>query len=278
MSYTAQVFNILIASPGDVQKERAITREIIYEWNTVNSLSNKIILLPLGWETHSSPDMENSPQGIINNQLLEHSDLLVGVFWNRIGTKTDRYASGTVEEIEQHIDLQKPTMLYFSDQPVKPSSINPEQRRKLDEFRESCQKRGLCETYDTIQEFEAKFRRQLGIKLNQHALFRNLPTINDYPVAIEANALSNLSVEAKNLLKEASQDPNGYISHLVLVGGTFIETNHKKLLASTEPREIAKWEKALEDLKANRLIIPIDSKEQFLKITNLGYQLADSLI
>jgi len=31
MSYTAQVYNVMLASPSDVNEERIIAREIIYE-------------------------------------------------------------------------------------------------------------------------------------------------------------------------------------------------------------------------------------------------------
>lgn len=80
MSYDAKVFNVMIASPGDVASERNIIREMIYEWNVVHSMARKIVLLPVGWESHSSPEMGNRAQEIINNQILDKCDLLVGVF------------------------------------------------------------------------------------------------------------------------------------------------------------------------------------------------------
>lgn len=48
-----------------------------------------------------------SPQSIINEQILDKCDFLVGVFWKRIGTATDKYASGSVEEIEKHMKLNE---------------------------------------------------------------------------------------------------------------------------------------------------------------------------
>lgn len=118
MSYTAETFNVMIASPGDVASERAIIRDVVYEWNAVNSSSRRIVLLPVGWESHSSLEMEAPPQAIINKQIVDDCDLLIGVFWTRIGTATDGYASSTVEEFERHIEYGKPAMLYFSSQPV----------------------------------------------------------------------------------------------------------------------------------------------------------------
>ncbi len=114
MSYSASTFNVMIASPGDVASERAIVRDVVYEWNAVNAASRKVVLLPVGWETHSSPEMGATAQTIINRQVLSKCDLLVGVFWTRIGTATEHHLSGTVEEIEGHISAGKPAMLYFS--------------------------------------------------------------------------------------------------------------------------------------------------------------------
>jgi len=35
MPYEATVYNVFIASPGDVLAERTIARDVIYEWNAV---------------------------------------------------------------------------------------------------------------------------------------------------------------------------------------------------------------------------------------------------
>jgi len=134
VSYSAKVFNVMIASPGDVASERAIIRDVIYEWNAVHSQSRNIVLLPIGWESHSSPEMGSSPQAIINEQILDKCDLLVGVFWTRIGTPTKEHPSGTVEEIEKHIESGKPAMLYFSGQPVVMESVDLEQYQELQTF------------------------------------------------------------------------------------------------------------------------------------------------
>lgn len=165
MSYSATVFNLMIASPGDVASERSIVRDVVYEWNAVHSKSRNIVLMPIGWESHSSPEMGAHPQDIINNQILDKCDLLVGVFWTRIGTQTTEYASGTVEEIEKHIKSDKPAMLYFSSQPVAMDSVDIEQIQELKKFRESCQSRGLYESYDSHADFKEKFYRHLQLNL-----------------------------------------------------------------------------------------------------------------
>src|SRR6185295_10136580 len=118
MPFDAKVFSVMIASPSDVESERQIIRDVLSEWNAIHAEVRRTVLLPLGWETHSSPTMGERPQAIINKQVLKNADLLVGVFWTRLGTATGEYPSGTVEEIEEHIASEKPAMLYFSSVPV----------------------------------------------------------------------------------------------------------------------------------------------------------------
>lgn len=279
MSYSAKVFNVMIASPSDVASERNIVREVLYEWNTVNSIQRNIVLLPLGWETHTSPEMGERPQEIINKQILDNCDLLVGVFWTRIGTSTGDYASGTVEEIEKHIESGKPTMLYFSNQPVHPDSVDTEQINKLKDFKKSCHDRGLCETYDSYSDFKEKFYRQLQLKINQHEYFRVAAEDLDIPAILDSReySLPELSNEARVLLKEASLDKNGIILHLRYMGGTTIQTNSKNLITDQSPRGIAKWEAALSELINSDLIVDRGYKGESFALTDLGYKMADMI-
>ncbi len=230
MSYTAKVFNVMIASPGDVASERAIVREVIYEWNSVHSKSRNIVLLPIGWESHSSPEMGSNPQEIINKQILDKCDFLVGVFWTRIGTATNEYASGTVEEIEKHIEVKKPVMLYFSGQPVAMDTVNLDQVKELKEFKDSCKSRGLYEEYESHSEFKAKFYRHLQLKLNEHPLFKDIEAAGISEVIESSTRLPSLTKESRTLLKEASLDTHGTIMSLRMMGGNAIQTNGKNFI------------------------------------------------
>jgi len=278
MSYNATVFTVMIASPGDVSQERMIVREVLAEWNAIHSGSRKIVLLPAGWESHSSPEMGNSAQSIINEQVLDKCDLLVGVFWTRIGTPTTNFASGTVEEIERHIVAGKPTMLYFSSQPARLDSLDKAQYDELIKFRESCQSRGLYETYDNLAEFKDKFNRQLQIKLNDHPMFRQNEhkTDTDLPSGVSSSSkLPELSEEARRILKEASLDDNGIIHHMVNLKQIMV--NGKSLVEDQSRRSIAKWETGLQQLHEKQLIIARGNRGEVYEITDLGYQIADLL-
>jgi hypothetical protein len=142
-AYTATAVKVMIASPGDVAQARRIVRDVIDEWNAINAEDRKIVLMPVGWETHASPEMGDRPQAIINGQILKDSDLLVAVFWTRLGSPTGTAPSGSVEEIEEHLAAGKPAMIYFSSEPVRPDSVDAGQYSALKAFKESLRPNSL---------------------------------------------------------------------------------------------------------------------------------------
>ncbi|MFC1871028.1 DUF4062 domain-containing protein [Chloroflexota bacterium] len=276
MSYIAKVFNVMIASPNDVASERRIIREVVDVWNTVNSMLMNTVLLPIGWETHTTPEMGKRPQEIINKQILYKCDLLVGVFWTRLGTASGGYISGTVEEIEKHIKSAKPAMLYFSNkQPVNPENADSEQIENLKKFKESCYKRGLCETYDNLSNFRKKFYRQLQLIINQHEYFNiikeDLSTDSDSPSEL---IIRQLSTKAKRMLKEASSNITGLIMIYEDLDKTSYKTGAITLCSSIKISEILDWRYALYELRDNNLIVQKDDRGKQFKLTNLGYDVA----
>ncbi len=280
MSYVARVYKVMIASPSDVAAERSVIREVLYEWNIVHSDARKAVLLPIGWETHSSPTMGDSPQSIINRQVLKDADLLVGVFWTRIGTATGEYVSGTVEEIEKHHNLGKPVMLYFSDQPVHPASVDQTQYLELQRFKESCKHRGIFETYYDLRDFKDKFYRQLQLKLNKEEYFKRgmdfLSGTGDESQSTHSY-IPEMTREAQTLLKEASQDRNGIILCVSSFGGLSIQTNGKGFVEKIDARSRAVWEGALEELEREDLIRDKGSKREVFGLTRRGYEVAEIL-
>jgi len=280
MAYSAKVFNVMIASPSDVAPERNIVREVIYEWNAVHSMQRYIVLLPLSWETHASPEMGKPPQKIINKQILDKCDLLVGVFWTRIGTATGDYSSGTVEEIEEHIESKKPTMLYFSNQPAHLDSVDAKQISKLKDFKKSCRGRGLLETYDDYSDFKEKFYRQLQLKINENEYFRITEGGLGDSLTLDSSIYRtpSLSKEARVLLKEASLDSQGGILHLRYMGGTTLQANGQNMITEQTPREIAKWEAALDELVIADLVLDRGHKGEIFSLTDLGYKVVDTII
>ncbi|WP_295666561.1 hypothetical protein [uncultured Haemophilus sp.] len=166
MSFEAKVYKILIASPADVPDERNAIAEVISNWNNINSEQKKVVLMPVGWETHSAPLLGNRPQGIINEQIVNGCDMLIGVFWTRLGSPTGVSDSGTVEEIEHFIKAGKPVMLYFSGRKVDITTLDLSQLEKLRDFQKNMQKIGLIGSYVDINDFKEQLRNQISINVN----------------------------------------------------------------------------------------------------------------
>jgi len=161
MPSRSEVYRVLIASPSDLTEERQAASEAIYEWNAQHSVAEGVVLLPMKWETHALPQAKTRPQAAINRQLVRGSDILVGMFWTKIGTHTGVAESGTVEEIDQFVAAGKPALLYFSNRLVDPSKIDPKQYRKLKLFKRATYSKALTGSFSGIDELRHVLLRDL---------------------------------------------------------------------------------------------------------------------
>jgi hypothetical protein len=165
MSFESRAYRILIASPSDVEDERDIAVQVVQEWNDLHSYNRKVVLLPLRWETHTAPEYGTRPQEVINRAIVDQCDLLIGIFWARIGSPTGLADSGTLEEIERVAKAGKPVMLYFSKVGVDPGSLDLIQVEKLTKFKQQTHLQALTESYKSVIEFRDKFAKQLELKV-----------------------------------------------------------------------------------------------------------------
>lgn len=152
--FTAQVVRVFIASPSDVPEERDLIERVVHRWNADNAETTSTVLLPVRWETHATAEVGGSPQEIVNRQIVDGSDMLLGVFWTRLGTPTRTAASGTAEEIDRFLEAGKPVSLFFSARPVQPGSIDQEQWAALQEFKRRLESTALLSTYQDLGELE----------------------------------------------------------------------------------------------------------------------------
>ena len=113
MPFNANTLRVMIASPSDLAEEREAVTEAVNYWNCQNAAAESTVLLPIKWETHAIPQTGVRPQAAINSQLTDECDMLIGMFWCKLGTDTGVAESGTVEEIDRCVAHNKPVMLYF---------------------------------------------------------------------------------------------------------------------------------------------------------------------
>jgi hypothetical protein len=279
MSYRARVLRVMIASPGDVETERLQAREVIHEWNAVHSEERELVLMPVGWESHASPRMGVRAQEVINAQVLRDCDLLVAIFWTRLGTPTGDSPSGTVEEIEEHLEAGKPALLYFSSAPVHPDSVDPDQLRAVREYRDSCRARGLIEEYASVGEFRALFWRHLAQTVMREFPGENVEETDEvrpYP-AEHRHEIPPLAEAAGELLVAAASDETGVILCIETFGGTSIQIGGRQFVSANDPRSTAKWRSALDELRRFDLVVDRGYKGEVFNLTAEGYRVADLL-
>lgn len=266
MSFRANVLKVMIASPGDVGDERRIVTEEIYRWNDANASARHLVLLPVKWETHSTPQMGRSPQETINRQILDDADIVIGVFGTRIGTPTEEYVSGTVEEIKRHVAAGKTAKVYFSDVPIPPSELNVDQYESVKQFRAECKSMGLYATFKSIDEFRRDFSHHLAIELNQGRYLWIIP-----PGEEEEEETIRVTKDELSLLRTAADDDGVVIcdetlnSYAVRAGG--------EELSDGTPRSHAKWRGAIQRLQEIGALERIS--EALYRLTDCGYGIAE---
>jgi len=152
MPFTSETYRVLIASPSDLAEERQAATDAVNDWNAQHAFAESVVLLPVKWETHAVPQSGMRPQQAINEQLVQGCDILVGMFWTKIGTSTGVAESGTVEEIDQFVAAGKPAMLYFSSRPIDPNRIDMRQHKRLKTFQEATYRSALVGNFTTVDE------------------------------------------------------------------------------------------------------------------------------
>ena len=158
--------NIGIASPGDVPEERAAVPKIVMRWNSRNDHAT---LNALMWEFASVPELGSHPQQVLDRQIVDKSDLLVAIFYSKLGTPTPSAPSGTVEEIREFIRVKGPrrVMLYFCTRSL-PHDIDPAELAKLREFKAEMRSQGLYFEYLTVEQFVGDLYRHLDAKVKDY--------------------------------------------------------------------------------------------------------------
>ena len=168
MSFTATVYRVLIASPSDIRRERTAIADAIHSWNSTHAVATKAVLLPVLWETDATPQTGERPQEIINKQLVHDSDILIGVFWTRVGTPTGKAESGTIEEIQSFLSQEKRVLLYFSERPVQMKQVSYEQHQRLEEFKDWARAHSIYSTYRITPQLTNLIRDHLTRVLHKY--------------------------------------------------------------------------------------------------------------
>lgn len=239
MAFDAKVIKILIASPGDVEEERIVIPEVISRWNNINAETSGIVLLPVKWETHSAPRLGDRAQGIINDQVVDSCDMVIGVFWTRLGSPTGVSESGTAEEIECFIKKNKPVMVYFSSRGIDPRKIDLVQYQALTEFSDKLQAMGLTGSYSSITDLSDQLFTQLTINVRDFISGspKSLPTQKE----IKENQEILAKIVKKDSVYIEDYEKDGEIKSFVVKGDTKAIKDEIKSLGGRWNKSLVGW-------------------------------------
>jgi hypothetical protein len=167
MPRAIQLLRVFVSSPNDVKAERQRLEKVVRELNS-GWLGDGLQVELIRWETHVHPDFGTDPQAVITTQIADEYDVFIGILWSRFGTATPRLASGTFEEFDfaynkWHADPTSLTvMIYFKDEPVSPSQMDPDQLKQVQDFKAQLgPSGGLYWIFRGVDDFEVDVRLHL---------------------------------------------------------------------------------------------------------------------
>lgn len=161
--------NILLSCPGDVAKLVPTVFGALEDFNNHYSDSHQIELHGMHWSRDMYPKSGGKPQDLINEVVVPNCDAAIAIFWCDLGSPTDKYESGTVEEIEQMLDTGRQVFLYFSKEnpsfEVAMRGIDP----RIADFKERYKNRGVYWEFGTEKELSELLSKHLWLHFIDHA-------------------------------------------------------------------------------------------------------------
>ena len=223
MSYPAIVYNVMLSSPSDAEKERALLRNCVNRWNDINSAHNEMVLLPLDCVNNvpcvSAGIDDPRGQAVPNKYIVEPSDWLVAIFKNTFGSPTGREDSGTIEEIKvfRQSKPQNPYSVYFYEHT---------QDEKVKQYKTEFS--GYWKEYKDEADLEKKFSNELSLVVFNDRCFQKKLT----------ESRQRIEERAQILLMRAAKDAK----NLVMVS----RLTAQELIIITDGLECAGYERAFE--------------------------------
>lgn len=161
MAKTIQTYTLFIAAPGDIIKEKDTIRDCVSQWNKYIGKHRHTQIEVKDW-SDAYPLYGERPQGVINKQIFDESDVVVGLFWTKFGSPTGVADSGTEEEILRAVNSGKHLLLYFNNSDVPLSSVIGSEYQKVQDFKTHHAGKSLYRIYDSVDEFGRIFMENLN--------------------------------------------------------------------------------------------------------------------
>lgn len=213
MSNQRRIVKVFLASPGDLQVERKLAKDVVDEFNNLwaDNLGYQVDLI--GWE--ETVASYGRPQSTINLDLAQ-CELVIGMMWKKWGTQPDIggvYTSGFEEEFRTSVESRersgKPEIsLYFKVVGAEFLADPGEDLKKVISFKEEIirGKSIYFENFEGESEFQSKILRCITryvqkLRESEASAFRALSEVVVEPKA-DLPALTALGDSSRFLPEE----------------------------------------------------------------------------
>lgn len=115
------------------------------------------------WRQHSAAEHGERPQESLNAQLVDEADVVVALFWHRLGSPTGEAESGTSEEIERAHGNGSYVAILRCERDIDPQALDLEQVTRLRTFLGELEPESLMLAYSD----EAGLARHIDTILTQ---------------------------------------------------------------------------------------------------------------
>lgn len=169
MAKTKTEYDLLISCPGDVAPVVKLINSVVKKFNDAYSDILAIRLNAKHWSNSSYNQSGGKAQALLNKQFIHDCDAAIAIFWTRFGAPTDKYGSGTEEEIEDMLAAGKQVFLYFCEKPIDPQLLLSENTRDQYQKVKDYQKKyadegkGIYASYSSDKEFKEKLFAHLSM-------------------------------------------------------------------------------------------------------------------
>jgi len=146
--YSASAYSVLISAPGDVRDEdlHAAT-EAVNRWSNIYGRRMAVAAVPAHWRHHSAAEHGIRPQASLNSQLVDSADIVIALFWHRLGTATGEAESGTAEEIKEAADRGAYVAVFRCLRDYPQQELDQKQLGDLEAFLSALTKNSLMLSY-----------------------------------------------------------------------------------------------------------------------------------
>lgn len=260
-----------ISFPNDVAKEVILVEEI---FNNLNIEFQRDYNLKIQTYTYQKlpPSLNGNAVQEVIESMIKPSDceIVIGIFWKRLGTPTNGYNSGSEYEIKSAVNKVKAegegsntrVMVYFSKVKFSEDEVDTVQLGRLKAFKEECLQMGLYQEYHSEDQFVTRVSDDVKQYIQlKYADFRS--------TSLELRSIPSFSgiLRRNHLFEEVKESINSgpifILEGLSGTGKTYLVSSFLKENATEFNRDYTFWYTADEGDTLERLLISLGEIFQF---------------